>query len=83
MCVRPSAGDLKMTNEIIGHHSVRNSAGTASGVGRIGVKSRMRLGPYCPVLSNFQIKQKLVAGCEMAATLGRRHPAAVQSRHRG
>src|SRR5580704_12791998 len=31
MCVRPSAGDLKTTNAIIGHHSVPSSAGTATG----------------------------------------------------
>ena len=30
MCLPPTAGDLKTTNEIIGHHSVRSSAGTAT-----------------------------------------------------
>jgi hypothetical protein len=36
MCVRPSAGALKITKEIIGHHSVRIKAGTAIGVVSVG-----------------------------------------------
>ena len=75
ICVRPSAGDLKTTNEIIGHHSVRSSAGTAIGTVSvsIGVKSRMRLRPHRPVLADFQIEQKLI-GVEILAEAAKRRP---------
>jgi hypothetical protein len=36
MCVRPSAGDLKTTNAIIGHHSVRSAA---TAIGTVSVVS--------------------------------------------
>jgi hypothetical protein len=43
--VCPSTGDLNTTNEIIGHHSVRNSAGTGTRLWLAGPARHFELGP--------------------------------------